>query len=57
MRAVLPYWRFEPALDEDGNAISVKVALPVRIVKKDEHGVSQASIALAKPTILSVAMN
>lgn len=57
MRAVLPYWRFEPALDKDGNAISVKVALPVRIVNKDKEGVSYASIALAKPTILSVAMN
>ena len=56
MRAVLPYWQFEPALDNNGNPVSVKVALPVRIIKSDKRGVSYSSIALAEPNILSVVM-
>ena len=57
MLRVLPYWRFEPALDENNNPIDVKVALPVRILNKEKASKDYPTIALAKPTILVSAIN
>lgn len=55
MHRVLPHWRFEPAQDQNGNLIDVKVSLPVRVVKKTKDSKNYAAIALAKPTILASA--
>ena len=57
MLRLLPYWRFEPALDENNNPIDVKVALPVRILNKEKASKDYPTIALANPTILVSAIN
>ncbi len=53
MRAALRHWRFEPARDSQGNPVSVKVALPVRLVRETKAGVTTAQISLAKPTVVA----
>ncbi len=39
-------WRFEPAMDNAGNAISVKVILPVQVVEKGNKVTALASLLL-----------
>ena len=44
MSFALRGWRFKPALDKGGYPIAVKVALPVRVVRKVESSQAIASI-------------
>lgn len=55
MQSYLPYWRFDPAKDQLGNAHPVKVALPVEAVSKrnGNHG-RYASINLSTPVLVAV---
>lgn len=39
-------WEFEPALDNDGNAIAVKVVMPVKVVEKRGKTTALASLVL-----------
>jgi TonB family protein len=39
-------WRFEPAIDNNGNAITVNVIMPVQVVKKNEKVSALASLKL-----------
>ena len=49
-------WRFEPARDEDGNTVAVKVELPVRVVARGDVSKTQlASISLKRPVIVAIA--
>lgn len=54
MSAVLKYWEFEPARDENGIPVSVKVALPVKVVKSGERSSQTTGLALAKPSIIAL---
>lgn len=53
MRGALRYWRFEPALDLDGNAISVDVELPVRVSRNGGNTRSYASVSFASPAMIA----
>ena len=55
MLRVLPNWRFEPAKDQNGNPIDVKVSLPVRVAKQSKDSKTFAALALAQPTIIASA--
>lgn len=56
MHRKLRTWKFEPARDKQGNAVAVKVNLPVKVVGKDEiSGTQLASISFKQPVIVSVA--
>ena len=46
MKIALRYWKFEAALDNHGNAIAVKVIMPVKVVKKGNQTAALASIIL-----------
>jgi len=49
-------WKFEPARDEDGNAVAVKVELPVKVVARGDVAQTQlASISVKRPVIVAVA--
>lgn len=55
MHRKLRTWQFEPARDRDGNAISVKVELPVEVVAKGSvPSVQLASISVKRPVIVAV---
>ncbi len=52
----LRQWRFEPARDRNGNAITVKVEMPVKVVPKGSVPASEvACIALKHPVIVAIA--
>ena len=56
MGLLVKKWRFEPALDKDGKAIAVRMALPVRAVLSGEGGnKAYARLKLEQPTITAVA--
>ena len=56
MHRKLRQWRFEPALDKDGNAVCVKVKLPVSVLKEGSVPDGQvASLAFKRPVIVAVA--
>ena len=42
-------WQFEPAIDTNGNAIEVKVIMPVQVVKKGANYTALASLILDTP--------
>lgn len=46
MKIALLSWEFEPALDNHGNAIAVKVIMPVHVVKKGNRTTALTSIIL-----------
>jgi len=49
-------WKFEPARDEDGNPIAVKVELPVIVVATGDVSKTElASISVKRPVIVAVA--
>lgn len=54
MAQTLRSWKFEPALDKDGNPVAIKVRLPVEIVKRSGNAHEYASLGLKKPVILAV---
>ena len=55
MRRIVKYWEFEPAMDKQGNAIAVKVALPVRVVAPGTGNADKyASLSLDSPVLLAV---
>ena len=49
MTMVLYRWEFEPALDNNGNAIAVNVIMPVQVVKKGANYTALASLTLDIP--------
>lgn len=53
MQMVLRQWQFKPAMDKQGNAVAVKVILPVEVVKAKGNAKEYATIALAKPIFLA----
>ena len=56
MHRQLRSWRFDPARDDEGNAIAVKVSLPVKVVANGDVPKSQlASLSLKRPVIVAVA--
>jgi hypothetical protein len=55
MRRMVKYWEFEPAMDKQGRAIVVKVALPVRVVAPGTgNAETYASLTLDSPVLLAV---
>jgi hypothetical protein len=46
MKMVLLSWEFEPALNNSGNAVAVKVIMPVQVVKKGNKTTALASLIL-----------
>ncbi|MCZ6672684.1 MAG: hypothetical protein O7C75_07070 [Verrucomicrobia bacterium] len=53
MKMAIRSWHFEPARDKDGNAIAIKLALPVKVVKNGGNAHEYASLAFAKPIFLA----
>ena len=54
MRNVLKRWEFEPARNEQGIAVPVKVRLPVEVVRSGEGNAHEyASIVVGTPTIVA----
>ena len=49
MKEAIESWKFEPALDNHGNAIAVKVILPIHVVEKDARPTALASLRLDNP--------
>ena len=55
MQDALSHWEFKPAHDENGKAVAVKVALPVKVVsQKSEDSRMYASLRVQKPVLLAV---
>lgn len=56
MAYYLRAWEFNPAMDKDGNAVAVKLRMPVEVVS-DAGGIKEhtASIELGRSTIVAVA--
>jgi hypothetical protein len=55
MKSCLTYWKFTPSMDNDGNAVAVKVALPVKVVEPGNGNAdSYAGIVLDDPILLAV---
>ncbi|MDA1069112.1 MAG: hypothetical protein O3C43_21715 [Verrucomicrobia bacterium] len=50
---VIGKWEFEPARDKNGSAMTVKVSLPVKVVRKGDSSGYTASLALGKPTLVA----
>ena len=46
MKEAVETWQFDPAYDHAGNAIAVKVIMPVQVVKKGKNPVAVASLTL-----------
>ena len=46
MKEAVETWSFEPAYDNDGNAITVKVVMPIKVVKKAGKTTALASLTL-----------
>lgn len=46
MKEAVENWNFEPARDNDGNPITVKVVMPVKVVKKAGKTTALASLTL-----------
>lgn len=46
LREDVENWEFEPAQDGSGNPVSVKVIMPVRVVKKSGQTLAQVSLIL-----------
>ena len=56
MHRALRKWRFEPARDKDGNAICVKVKMPVKVVPQETVSSNRlAYLNLNRPVIVAVA--
>ena len=55
MKHVIEHWEFEPALNKDGNPVSVQVTLPVKVVRSEANAKQYASLAMAKPTTVALA--
>ena len=56
MHRNLKLWRFEPARDKDGNAVSIKVKMPVVVIPRGSAPNSElASLGLKRPVIVAVA--
>lgn len=56
MNRKLRTWRFEPARDKDGNAVSVKVKMPVEVVPFKKTSDDQlANLSLSRPVIVAIA--
>ena len=56
MRSSLKRWEFEPARNPQGQAVAVKVRLPVKVVRKGEGNAKEyASFALGTPVIVAIA--
>ena len=55
MRDCLRYWRFNPAVDKEGNAVAVKVNLPIKVVKRGDLATEGfAGITLDDPVLVAV---
>lgn len=56
MRAVLSYWKFTPALDKNGEAVKIRVALPVKVVADGEQSNADryAGLRIKEPVLLAV---
>ena len=50
MSQVLQVWKFEPALDARGKAVTVKVRMPVKVIKRAEESLAVVSLKLDTPT-------
>ena len=50
MMQVVPCWKFAPALDANGNAVSVKVRMPVKVIKRAGEPLAVVSLMLDTPT-------
>ena len=46
MKDAVETWKFEPAYDNAGNAITVKVVMPVKVVKKAGKATALAALTL-----------
>jgi outer membrane biosynthesis protein TonB len=46
MKEAVENWKFEPAYDNDGNPITVKVVMPIKVVKKAGKTTALASLTL-----------
>jgi len=56
MHRQLRTWKFDPARDVEGNAVAVKVIMPVMVIEKGELRKSElASISVKRPAIVAVA--
>ena len=54
MKRVIKHWEFEPARNQDGIAVDVKMILPVKVVRSGENAGHYARIATAKPTVVAL---
>ena len=55
MRSCLSHWTFTPSMDKEGNAVAVKVALPVKVVEPGQgNSNNYACIVLEEAVLLAV---
>ena len=54
MKRVIKRWKFEPARNQDGIAVDVKMTLPVKVVRTGENAGYYTKIATAKPTVVAL---
>ena len=55
MRSVLPNWKFTPSYNKEGQAVEVRVALPVKAVSSGRGNADHyARIILEEPVLLAV---
>ena len=50
---VIKKWEFEPARNNNGTAQSVKVSLPIKVLKGEDSSGTVAKLGVAKPTIIA----